>query len=161
MGLTIPCTLLQLRQCLVSLKYVDSVGRGVTQRRNVSKTLKALTSNQDNLNSHKKTAVNAIILVSSTTKPQLLIEQGGRKLGEINVLLDSGADISIMNDTLASRIGLQRSEVTDISRSQVTTATNQVIEISGEGTATIVLNEDTRVTTRGGHVCKCERGYLV
>ena len=94
-----------------------------------------------------KLAVNAIILVSSTTQPQLLIEQGGRKLGEINVLLDSGADISLMNDTLASRIGFQRSEEMDISRSQKTTATNQVMEISGEGIATKVLDEDTRITT--------------
>ena len=35
----------------------------------------------------------------------------------------------------------------DISRSQKTTATNQVMENSGEGIATIVLDEDTRITT--------------
>ena len=52
-----------------------------------------------------------------------------------------------MTDTLAARFSLQVSEVMDPSGSQATTATNQVIRISGEGTATIVIGEGKRITT--------------
>ena len=58
----------------------------------------------------------------------------------MRVLLDSWADISIMNDTLAS-------ELVDSSENQVTMATNDIIKLTGKGTATVVVGEDTRIST--------------
>ena len=52
-----------------------------------------------------------------------------------------------MKKALASRISFDTSKVTDPSETQVTTATNQVIEISGKGTASIAISEDTKVST--------------
>ena len=44
-----------------------------------------------------------------------------------DALLESGADISIMHDAPAAKLGLQVLEVTDPSRSKASTATNQVL----------------------------------
>ena len=59
-----------------------------------------------------KPAINAIILAFGMTRPQLRIKHEGRELGITYALLDSGADICIMNDTSAARLSLQVSEIT-------------------------------------------------
>ena len=68
-------------------------------------------------------------------------------MGTVKVLLDSGADISIMNETLASSIGLETSELADSSDNQVAITTNNIKKLTGRGTATIVVGKQIRVST--------------
>ena len=83
----------------------------------------------------------------SQQSPRWAIRQDGRVLEMTDALLDSGADICILNNSLAAELGFRTSEVTDSTKTQATTAKNQVINITGQGEATIIINESTRVTT--------------
>ena len=68
-------------------------------------------------------------------------------MGMIDVLLDSGANICIMNSILVSEIGFTTTEVADPTMKQAIIVTNQVIDISGQGRENIITSKRPRVTT--------------
>ena len=84
-----------------------------------------------------KQAVNAIISKHNSARMKILVKQEEKELGPGKVLLDRRANISLMNTLLALKIGLKTEDLEVSPSNQVTTATNDLIRLTGKARPTI------------------------